>query len=52
MNEGPRPPATWLKDPAIAKLKEQRDRLRSAARTSNNNRETWEKFRAARNRLK
>ena len=24
-----RPPAPWLKDPAIAELKEQRDRLRS-----------------------
>ena len=47
-----RPPAPWLKDPAIAELKEQRDRLRSAARASNNNKETWEKFRAARNRLK
>ena len=33
-------------------LKEQRDRLRSAARVSNNNKATWEKFRAARNRLK
>ena len=42
-----RPPAPWLKDPAIAELKEQRDRLRSAARTSNNNKETWEKFHAA-----
>ena len=47
-----RPPAPWLKDPAIAELKEQRDRLRSAARTSNNNKEIWEKFRAACNRLK
>ncbi|PFX25164.1 hypothetical protein AWC38_SpisGene10187 [Stylophora pistillata] len=47
-----RPPAPWLKDPVIAELKEQRDRLRSAAGTSNNNKETWEKFRAARNRLK
>ena len=47
-----RPPAPWLKDPAIAELKEQRDRLRSAARTSNNNKEIWEKFHAARNRLK
>ena len=47
-----RPPAPWLKDPAIAELKEQRDRLRSAARTSNNNKEFWEKFRAARKRLK
>ena len=47
-----RPPAPWFKGPAIAELKEQRDRLRSAARASNNNKETWEKFRAARNRLK
>ena len=47
-----RPTAPWLKDPAIAELKEQRDRIRSTARTSNNNKETWEKFRAARNRLK
>ena len=47
-----RPPAPWLKDSAIAELKEQRDRLRSASRASNNNKETWEKFRAARNRLK
>ena len=47
-----RPPAPWLKDPAIAELKEQRDRLRSAARTSNNNKEIWEKFRATRKRLK
>ena len=43
------PPAPWLKDPAIAELKEQRDRLRSAARARNNNKE---KFRAVRNRLK
>ena len=42
-----RPPAPWPKDPAIAELKEQRDR-----RPSNNDKETWEKFRAARNRLK
>ena len=42
-----RPPAPWLKDPAIAELKEQRDCLRSAARASNNNEETWEKFCAA-----
>ena len=34
-----RPPAQWPKDPAIAELKEQRDRLRSAARASNNNKE-------------
>ncbi|KAK2555264.1 hypothetical protein P5673_023248 [Acropora cervicornis] len=47
-----RPPAPWLKDPAIAELKQQRDRLRSAARAKNNNKETWEKFRAVRNRLK
>ena len=47
-----RPPAPWLKDPAIAELKEQRDRLRSAARARKNNKETWEKFRAVRNRLK
>ena len=47
-----RPPAPWLKDPAIAELKERRDRLQSAARTSNNNKEIWEKFRAARKRLK
>ena len=46
------PPAPWLKDPAIAELKEQRDHLRSAARASNNNTETWEKFCAAHNRLK
>ena len=47
-----RPPALWLKDPAMAELKEQRDRQRSAARASNNNKETWEKFCAARNCLK
>ena len=47
-----RPPAPWLKDPAIAELKEQRDRLQSAARVSNNNKETWEKFFVARNCLK
>ena len=47
-----RPPAPWPKDPAFAELKEQRHRLRSAARTSKNNKETWEKFRAARNRPK
>ena len=47
-----RPPALWLKDPAMAELKEQRDRQRSAARASNNNNETWEKFCAARNCLK
>ena len=47
-----RPPAPWLKDPAIAEVKEQKDCLRSAARASNNNKETWEKFCAARNCLK
>ena len=47
-----RPPASWLKDPAIEELKEQRDRLRSAARARNNNKETWETFRAIRYRLK
>ena len=47
-----RPPALWLKDPAMAEFKEQRDRQRSAARVSNNNKETWEKFCAARNCLK
>ena len=51
LNKVTRPPAPWLKDPAIAELKEQRDHLRSAARASNDNKETLEKFCAAHNRL-
>ena len=43
-----RPPAPWLKDPAIAELKEQRDRLRS-----DQPRETsWKEFCLLRNQKK